>query len=250
MAGHSQYKNIMHKKGREDAKRGKLFNKLAREIAVAAKQGMPDPASNPRLRAAIADARKNSLPRDRIERAIKSAMPGSSEGTNYEEVRYEGYGPGGCALIMEALTDNRNRTAAEIRASLSKLGGNLGETGSVGFMFNHVGEITFLAKVASADNMLEAVIDAGGDNVESDNEQHVVNTTVETFGSVRHVLEAKYGEAESAKLVWKSLTPAQVTGDDASMLVKLLDVLDDNDDIQNVYGNFDISEEDMAKLAG
>ena len=249
MAGHSHSKNIMHQKGKSDAKRAKVFNKLAREITVAAKLGMPDPNANPRLRAAIIDARKNNMPRDRIERAIASAQAGSAEGANYDEVRYEGYGPGGCALILEALTDNRNRTAAELRTAFSKLGGNLGETGSVAFMFNRVGEIVFLAKVSSADAMLEAVIDAGGDNVESDTERHVVTTAVDGFGAVRDALEKKFGEAESAKLVWNALNLNPVTGEAAQDLIKLIDVLEDNDDVQNIFGNYDIAEEEYDKLA-
>ena len=249
MAGHSQYKNIMHKKGREDAKRSKIFNKLAREVAVAAKLGSPDPASNPRLRAAITEAKKNSLPKDRIDRAIASAQAGAADSTNYDEVRYEGYGPGGCALIVEALTDNRNRTAAELRTAFSKHGGNLGESGSVGFMFTHIGEIVFAAKVASADAMLESVIDAGGENVESDAEKHEITMPLEDFGTVRAALEAKYGDAESAKLTWKPLNLTPLTGDAALNLIKLLDVLEDNDDVQNVFGNYDIDEAELEKLA-
>jgi YebC/PmpR family DNA-binding regulatory protein len=249
MAGHSHAKNVMHQKGKEDAKKAKIFNKLAREIMVSAKQGLPDPSANPRLRAAIADARKNNLPRDRIERAIKSALPGSTDGANYEEVRYEGYGPGGCALIIEALTDNRNRTASELRTALAKNGGTMGESGSVAFMFARIGEIVFPGAKASADAMLEAVIDAGGDNVESTNDAHIITTSVEDFGAVREALEKKYGEAESAKLVWKPQTMAPVSGAAAEELFKLLDVLEDNDDVQNVTGNYDIPEDELAKLA-
>ena len=245
MAGHSHAKNVMHQKGKSEAKRSRIFGKLAREIAVAAKQGMPDPAANPRLRAAIADARKNNLPRDRIERAIKSALPGSPDGANYDEVRYEGYGPGGCALIVEALTDNRNRTAAELRTIFSKQGGTMGESGSVAFMFTRVGEIVFPAKVASADAMLEAVIEAGGDNVESTDTAHTVTTPVEDFGAVRDVLEQKFGEPESAKLAWYPNNLVPVSGDAAQTLLKLVDALEDNDDAQTVIGNFDVSEEDL-----
>jgi YebC/PmpR family DNA-binding regulatory protein len=250
MAGHSHAKNVMHQKGKEDAKKAKIFNKLAREIMVAAKQGMSDPASNPRLRAAIIDARKNNLPRDRIERAIKSAQPGAADAANYEEVRYEGYGPGGCALIIEALTDNRNRTASELRTALSKHDGTMGESGSVSFMFARVGEIVFPAAKATADAMLEAVIDAGGENVESTDDVHIVTMSVEDFGAVREALEKKFGEPESAKLVWKPQTMTPVTGEAAQNLLKLLDVLEDNDDVQNVTGNYDIAEEELAKLAG
>lgn len=249
MAGHSHAKNVMHQKSKTEAKRSKIFGKLAREIAVAAKQGLPDPAHNPRLRAAITEARKNNLPRDRIERAIKSAMPGSTEGVNYDEVRYEGYGPGGCALIVEALTDNRNRTAAELRTIFSKQGGTMGESGSVAFMFARVGEIVFSAKTASADAMLEAVIEAGGDNVESTEAAHTVTSSVEDFGAVRDALEAKFGEPESAKLSWNPNTLTPVAGDAAQMLLKLVDALEDNDDVQNVIGNFDISDEELEKFA-
>jgi YebC/PmpR family DNA-binding regulatory protein len=216
---------------------------------VAAKQGLPDPAHNPRLRAAIIDARKNNLPRDRIERAIKSALPGSAEGVNYDEVRYEGYGPGGVALIVEALTDNRNRTAAELRTIFSKQGGALGETGSVAFMFTRVGEIIFPAKAANNDAMLEAVIEAGGDNVESTDTTHTVTSPVEDFGAVRDALEQKFGEPESAKLAWYPNLFTPIAGDAAQSLLKLVDALEDNDDVQTVIGNFDISDEDMQKFA-
>ena len=249
MAGHSHAKNVMHQKGKTEAKRSKIFGKLAREIAVAAKQGLPDPAHNPRLRAAIVDARKNNLPRDRIERAIASALPGSAEGANYDEVRYEGYGPGGTALIVEALTDNRNRTAAELRTIFSKGGGAMGESGSVAFMFTRRGEISFAAKAATADAMLEAVIEAGGDNVESDAQMHMVTCAVEDFGAVRDALEKKFGEPESAKLAWNPNMTVAVAGEAAQNLLKLVDALEDNDDVQNVIGNFDISEEDIQKFA-
>ena len=242
MAGHSHAKNVMHQKGASDVKKAKIFNKLAREITVSCKQGAPDPDANPRLRAAIIAARKSNMPRDRIERAIKSGQPGSSDSANYEEMRYEAYGPGGCALILEALTDNRNRTASELRVAFSKQGGNLGETGSVAFMFNRVGEILFPAAAASADAMLEAVIDVGGDNVESDESFHVVTTTVEDFGAVRDALEKKFGEPESAKLTWIAHNDVAVTGQAAEDLAKLLDILEDNDDVQNVYGNYEIAD--------
>jgi len=249
MSGHSHAKNVMHQKGKTEAKRSKIFSKLAREIIVAAKQGIPDPAHNPRLRAAIQEARKNNMPRDRIDRAIKTAQPGSDDGANYEEVRYEGYGPGGCALIVEALTDNRNRTAAELRTLFSKNGGSMGESGSVAFMFSRVGEIVFPAEAASADAMLEAVIDAGGDNVETDDAAHTVTCSVEDFGSVRSALEGKFGEPESAKLTWYPKTETPVNGDTAQALLKLVDLLEDNDDVQNVFGNFDIPDEDLEKFA-
>lgn len=249
MSGHSHAKNVMHQKSKSEAKRSKIFSKLAREIIVAAKQGMPDPSHNPRLRAAIQEARKNNMPRERIERAIKTAQPGSGDAANYEEVRYEGYGPGGCALIVEALTDNRNRTAAELRTIFSKNGGNMGESGSVAFMFTRVGEISFPASVGSADAVLEAVIDAGGDNVESDATSHIITSSVEDFGTVRSALEAKFGDTESAKLVWNPNTETPLAGDVAQALLKLVDLLEDNDDVQNVFGNFDISDEDLEKFA-
>lgn len=248
MAGHSHSKNIMHQKGKSDAKRSKLFNKLAREITVAAKLGLPDPNSNPRLRAAIAEARVNNMPRDRIERAIKSALPGASDGANYEEVRYEGYGPGGVALIVEALTDNRNRTASELRTAFSKNGGAMGESGSVVFMFARVGEIVFPSKVASADHILEIVVEVGGENVDSGAEYHEITTSIEDFGAVRDALEKKLGEPESAKLVWKPQTLTPITGEPAVALLKLIDVLEDNDDVQTVTGNFDIDASELERL--
>lgn len=249
MSGHSHAKNVMHQKGKAEAQRSKIFSKLAREIIVAAKQGIPDPAHNPRLRAAIKEARKNSMPGDRISRAIKSAQPGGDDAANYEEVRYEGYGPGGIALIVEALTDNRNRTAAELRTTFSKNGGTMGETGSVAFMFSRIGEIVFPAKVASADSMLEAVIDAGGENVESDEAFHTVTCAVEDFGAVRDALEAKYGEPESAKLVWYPKNEMPVSGPAAEELLKFIELLEDNDDVQNVFGNYDIPDADLEKFA-
>jgi YebC/PmpR family DNA-binding regulatory protein len=235
----------MHQKSKTEAKRSKIFGKLAREITVAAKQGLPDAAHNPRLRAAIADARKNNLPRDRIDRAIKSALPGATDGGNYDEVRYEGYGPGGTALIVEALTDNRNRTAAELRTIFSKHGGTMGETGSVAFMFSRLGEISFPLSVGTADDMLEAVIEAGGNDVESDTTTHVVTCSIEDFGQVRDALEKKFGEAETAKLAWRPNVWAPAAGETAQMVMKLIDALDDNDDVQHVIGNAEISDEDI-----
>lgn len=249
MAGHSHAKNVMHQKAGSDAKKAKLFNKLAREIMVASKLGMPDPAHNPRLRAAIAEARVNNMPRDRIERAIKSGSPDGDDKANYEEVRYEGYGPGGVALIIEALTDNRNRTASELRTALSKNGGTLGESNSVSFMFSRMGEIIYAAQKASADAMLEVVIDVGGDNVDSDTTQHCITTSVEDFGKVRDGLEKKFGEPASAKLTWRPQNTITLSGEPAQNLIKLLDILDDNDDVQNVFGNYDIAESELAKLA-
>ena len=248
MAGHSQFKNIMHRKGAQDAKRSKIFNKLAREITVAAKSGLPDPAANPRLRAAILAGRAQNMPRDRIDRAIKQGTPGGGDDANYEEVRYEGYGPGGVALIVEALTDNRNRTAAEVRSSFTKYGGSLGETNSVSFMFNRVGAIYYPASAADADTVFEVALEAGADNVESDEQGHEVTSTVENFGTVRDALEAKFGGAESARLTWRPLTTVAPSEEAAASLLKLLDVLEDNDDVQAVEGNFDISDELMQKL--
>ena len=247
MAGQSHAKNVMHQKAGSDAKKAKIFNKIAREIMVSCKTGASDPNTNPRLRAAIISARKNNMPRDRIERAIKAAQAGSGDGANYDEVRYEGYGPGGCAIIIEALTDNRNRTASELRTALSKFGGTLGEMNSVAFMFNRIGEIIYPAAAASADAMLEAVIEGGGENVESGPDAHEIATSVEDLGAVRDVLEKKFGEAQSAKLTWKPQTLTPVSGDAAQNLIKLLDALEDDDDVQNVIGNFDIPDTDLQK---
>jgi len=249
MSGHSHAKNVMHQKSKSEAKRSKIFSKLAREIIVSAKQGIPDPAHNPRLRAAIKEARKNSMPGDRIDRAIKSAQPGAADAANFDEVRYEGYAPNGVALIVEALTDNRNRTAAELRTLFSKNGGTMGESGSVAFMFSRLGEIVFPAKAASADAMLEAVIDAGGENVESDETSHVVTCSVEDFGAVRNALEKKFGEPESAKLTWYPKTETPVAGDAAQVVLKFIELLEDNDDVQNVFGNYDIPDADLEKFA-
>jgi len=245
MAGHSQFKNIMHRKGAQDARKAKVFNKLAREITVAAKSGLADPAANPRLRAAIQAARQQNMPRDRIDRAIRSAS--GSDDANYEEVRYEGYGPGGVALIVEALTDNRNRTAADIRSAFAKHGGNLGETNSVSFMFERVGLILYPAVVADADAMFEAALEAGAENVEFD-DGHEITTTIENLAAVRDALEAKFGTAESARLTWRPLNRLSPDADSAATLIKLLDALDDNDDVQTVLGNFEISDEVMARL--
>lgn len=250
MAGHSHAKNVMHSKAISDAKKGKIFNKIAREITVASKMGSPDPAHNPRLRAALAEARVKNMTKDRIDRAIKAGQPGSDDKSTYEEIRYEAYGPGGSALIIEALTDNRNRTAAEVRTALSKNGGNLGETGSVAFMFDRLGEITYPADKASADAMLEAVIEAGADNVDSEEDAHYITMSVEDFGAVRAALEAKFGEPSSAKLVWYAKNDIPVTGDAAQTLLKLIDILEDNDDVQNIFGNYEISEEDQAAFKG
>ena len=247
MAGHSQFKNIMHRKGRQDAVRSKMFSKLAREITVAAKAGLPDPAMNPRLRLAVQNAKAQSMPKDNIERAIKKAAGGDSE--NYEEVRYEGYGPGGVAVIVEALTDNRNRTASNVRAAFTKAGGSLGETGSVGFMFDRVGEIVYGTAAGDADKVMEAAIEAGAEDVTSDENGHVIVCAFEDIGEVTAALEASLGEAESVKAIWRPQTGAPVDEDKAQSVLKLIAVLEDDDDVQNVYANFEVDDETMAKLS-
>ena len=247
MAGHSQFKNIMHRKGRQDAIRSKLFGKLAREITVAAKLGLPDPAMNPRLRAAILAARAESMPKDNIDRAIKKALGGDAE--SYEEIRYEGYGPGGVAVIVEVLTDNRNRSAGEVRASFTKSGGNLAETGAVSFMFDHVGVVEFDAKVANADQMLEAAIEAGADDVASSENGHEIYTATDSFGSVAKALEAKFGEPRKAALVWKPKNTTAVDDDKGEKLMGLLETLNEHDDVQNVYANFEVSDAVVAKMS-
>jgi len=248
MAGHSQFKNIMYRKGAQDAKRAKVFTKIIRELTVAAKTGQADPNANPRLRAAIIAARQANMPRDTMERAIKRGA-GGEDNTAYDEVRYEGYGPGGIALIIEALTDNRNRTASEIRALFSKAGGNLGETNSVSFMFEKKGVIVYPAKVATADAMFEAALDAGADNVESDAAGHEVTCAPDDFSTVRDALEKKFGEAQEAKLQWRPVNTTLVEGDTAESLMKLIDALEDNDDVQNVYANYEVSEETLQRLS-
>ena len=247
MAGHSQFKNIMHRKGRQDAVRSKLFSKLAREITVAAKAGMPDPDMNPRLRLAIANAKAQSMPKDNIERAIKKAAGG--EGENYEEVRYEGYGPGGVAVIVEALTDNRNRTASNVRSYFTKSGGALGETGSVGFMFDRVGEIVYPASVGDNDTVMEAAIEAGADDVISDENGHTIITAFEDLDEVSTALEASLGEAESVRAIWRPQTGTPVDEEKAQSVLKLIANLDDDDDVQNVYANFEVDDAVMAKLS-
>ncbi|PWR18109.1 YebC/PmpR family DNA-binding transcriptional regulator [Zavarzinia aquatilis] len=247
MAGHSQFKNIMHRKGAQDAKRSKIFSKLAREITVSAKMGLPDPNMNPRLRAAILAARAENMPKDNIDRAIKKAAGGDSE--NYEEVRYEGYGPAGIAVIVEGLTDNRNRTASEVRSIFTKFGGNLGSTGSVSHMFNRIGQINYKAEVATADAMLEAAIEAGAEDCVSTEDGHEVVTSVDDLGTVRDALEEKFGGADGAKLVFKPSVSSPVDEETARSLLKMIDYLDDNDDVQNVYTNFEVSDEIMAKLS-
>jgi YebC/PmpR family DNA-binding regulatory protein len=248
MAGHSQFKNIMHRKGAQDKKRSKLFTKLIREITVAAKTGLPDPAANPRLRAAIQAARVENMPRDKIEGAIKKAT-GEAGGDNYDEVRYEGYGPGGVAIIVDALTDNRNRTASEVRAAFTKHGGNLGETGSVSFMFDRLGRIEYPASVASEDAMFEAVIEAGAENCESSAEEHVVTCAMDSLHEVARVLEAKFGEPKSAKLAWIAKNGSPVDEEQAKSLLKLIDLLEDNDDVQEVTSNFEVSDDILMRLS-
>ncbi|WEK04896.1 MAG: YebC/PmpR family DNA-binding transcriptional regulator [Candidatus Devosia phytovorans] len=246
MAGHSHAKNIMHRKGKSDAVRSKIFSKLAREITVAAKLGMPDPAFNARLRLAVVNARSQSMPKDNIDRAIKKAI--GSDGENYDEIRYEGYGPGGVAVIVETLTDNRNRTASNVRSYFSKSGGAMGETNSVGFMFDKVGEITYPAKAGSEDKVMEAAIEAGADDVESDEEGHYITTTFEAMVEVAAALEKVLGEAESVKAVWKPQTNTPIDADKGASLMKLIATLEEDDDVQNVYSNFEMSDEDAAKL--
>ena len=247
MAGHSQYKNIMHRKGRQDAAKSKLFGKLAREITVSAKMGLPDPGMNPRLRAAIIAARAENMPKDNIERAIKKATGGDAE--IYDEIRYEGYGPGGVAVIVEVLTDNRNRTAGEVRATFTKSGGNLAETGAVSFMFDHVGVVEYDAKVASADAMLEAAIDAGAEDVVSSESGHEIYTTQDTLRDVAKALEAKFGEARKAALVWKPQNTVAVNDEHGEKLIKLIETLNEHDDVQNVYANFEVSDALVQKLS-
>ena len=246
MAGHSQFKNIMHRKGRQDAVRSKLFSKLSKEITVAAKMGLPDPEMNPRLRLAIQNAKAQSMPKDNIERAINKAAGGDDD--NYEEIRYEGYGPNGVAVIVEALTDNRNRTGSAVRAAFTKHGGNLGSTGSVGHMFNRVGEITYPADKGSADAILEAAIEAGADDVQSDDNGHLITTTFDTLGTVAGELEKALGEAESVKAVWQPTVTAQLDADGATSIMKLVAVLEDDDDVQAVFTNFEVDDETLAQM--
>ena len=246
MAGHSQFKNIMHRKGKQDAMRSKMFSKLAREITVSAKMGLPDPAMNARLRAAILAARSENMPKDNIERAIKKAS--GSEGENYDEIRYEGYAPGGVAVIIEALTDNRNRTASEIRSYFTKAGGSLAETGAVSFMFDHVGAIEFDSKAADADTMMEAAIDAGADDVSSDEHGHEIITALEGLRDVATALESKFGEPRKAKLIWRAQNMVAVDDEAGEKIMKLLDALEENDDVQHVYSNAEFSDALMAKI--
>ncbi|HEY5302053.1 MAG TPA: YebC/PmpR family DNA-binding transcriptional regulator [Acetobacteraceae bacterium] len=248
MAGHSQFKNIMHRKGAQDARRARQFARMIREITVAARHGLPDPAANPRLRAAVVAARQANMPKDTVERAIKKAS-GAGGAEEYVEVRYEGYGPAGVAIIVEALTDNRNRTASDVRSAFSKHGGALGETNAVSFLFARLGAIRYPMVVATADAMLEAAIEAGAENVESDADGHEVTCAVDDLFAVRDALEARFGEPESARLDWRPTTEVSLDEERAGAVLRLIDALDENDDVQNVYANFDIPEEVMRNLS-
>jgi YebC/PmpR family DNA-binding regulatory protein len=247
MAGHSQFKNIMHKKGRVDAQRSKMFGKLAREVTVAAKLGLPDPDMNPRLRAAILAARAENMPKDNIERAIKKAQGGDAE--SYDEIRYEGYGPGGAALIVEAMTDNRNRTASDIRSVFTKSGGNLAETGAVAFMFDRVGVVEFDAEVADADTVFEAAIEAGAEDVASSEAGHEIYCDQGALGEVAKALEARFGEPKKSALVWRAQNTVAVDDEAAEKLIRLVESLEEHDDVQNVFVNFEVSDAAMAKAA-
>lgn len=247
MAGHSKWANIQHRKGAQDKKRGKIFSKLSREITVAAKTGGGDPDMNPRLRLAITTARGQSMPKSNIDNAIQKGV-GGGEGENYEEIRYEGYGPGGVAIIIEALTDNRNRTATDVRTCFGKNNGNLAETGAVGFMFDRVGQLIYPASKGSADAIFEAAVEAGAENVESDEEYHEIITALDEFAAVREALEKTLGEAERAGLIWKPNIMADIGADEADAVMKLVDALEDNDDVQTVTTNMNVSDEIMEKL--
>ena len=247
MAGHSKFKNIQHRKGAQDKKRAKVFTRLIKELAVAARGGT-DPASNPRLRTALAGCRAANMPKDNIERVLKRAEGG--EGEQYEEIRYEGYGVGGTAFIVEALTDNRNRTASEVRAAFSKFGGSLGETGSVSFMFDKVGQIIYTAGTADSDTMFEAALEAGAQDVDSDEDNHVITTAPEDFNAARETLDEIFGAPEEAQLTWVAQNTLDVDEDQARTLLKFIDTLEDNDDVQSLSFNFEISDDIMAKLDG
>ena len=247
MAGHSKWANIQHRKGAADKKRAAAFAKLSKEISIAAKLGGPDLDGNPRLRLAVKNAKAESMPKDNIQRAISKAA--GNDGENYDEVRYEGYGPGGVAVIVEALTDNRNRTASNVRAAFTKSGGALGETGSVGFMFDRVGEIVYASDKGTADEMMEAAIMAGAEDVQSEEEGHTIICAFEDIGDVSKALEEQLGEAESVRAIWKPQTTTPVDEEKAASVLRLIGVLDDDDDVQNVYANFEVDEETMAKLS-
>jgi YebC/PmpR family DNA-binding regulatory protein len=246
MAGHSAYKNIMHKKGRKDAVRAKVFTKIGREIAVAAKAGGPDPDMNPRLRLALRDARAENMPRENIDRAIKKATSADTE--DFKAVRYEGYAPGGVAVIVEALTDNANRTAPVVRAAFTKHGGNMGATGSVAHQFSHVGEITYKASAGTSDTVMEAAIEAGADDVVSDEHGHLITCPFDTLGTVAHALEAKLGDAASVKVIWKPNLTVDVSEEHAQSIMKLIAMLEDDDDVQTVFANFELSDEVLKSL--
>ena len=247
MAGHSQFKNIMHRKGRQDKARSKLFGKLAREITTAAKLGQPDPAFNPRLRAAIIAARAENMTKDVIERAIRKSQGGDAE--HYDEMRYEGYGPGGVAVIVEVLTDNKNRTAGDVRATFTKAGGNLAETGAVSFMFSRVGIVEFDSKVANSDQMLEAAIDAGAEDVTSNEDGHQILATPDSLNDVTKALEAKFGEPRKSAMLWKPQNTIALDDEAGEKILKLIESLDDSDDVQNVYANFEVSDALMQKMS-
>ena len=249
MAGHSHAKNIMHRKGAQDIRRARHFARLIREITISARHGLPDPASNPRLRAAVSAARQANMPKDTVERAIKKAA-GAGVGDDYVDVRYEGYGPAGVAVIVETLTDNRNRTASDVRSAFAKHGGALGETNSVSFMFARLGVVRYPANVADEDAMLEAAIEAGAENVESGPDGHEVTTPMEDFFAVRDALESRFGAPETAKIEWRPSNSVMLDEDKARSVMKLIDVLEDNDDVQNVYANFEVPEDVMEKLSG
>ena len=248
MAGHSQFKNIMHRKGAQDARRARQFAKVIREITVAARAGLPDPASNPRLRAAMVAAREINMPRDTIDRAVKKAA-GADAGDDYAEMRYEGYGPAGVAVIVETLTDNRNRTASDVRAAFSKHGGTLGETNSVSFLFAHLGIVTYPAAAASEEDMLEAAIEAGADDAASDASRHEVTCPTEAFFAVRDALEARFGEPESARIDWRPSTVVTLDEERGLATLKLIEALEENDDVQAVYANFDLPDDVAEKLS-
>ena len=246
MAGHSKWANIQHRKGRQDAVRSKLFSKLSKEITVAAKMGEPDPEKNPRLRLAVKEAKTNSVPKDVIERAIKKSESGDAQ--DYDEIRYEGYGTGGVAVIVETMTDNRNRTASNVRSIFSKFGGNLGETGSVSFMFDRVGLVTFLGDITGADEMLEAAIESGAIDVESSQEEHNIFCVDDDLNNVSNILELKFGESISSKLIWRPQTTTELGLEEAEKILKLIDALEDDDDVQNVTANVNVSEDTLNLL--
>jgi len=249
MAGHSKFKNIMHRKGAQDAKRAKMFSKLGREITVAAKMGGGDPDSNPRLRLAMTTARASKMPKDGIERAIQKGTGAGAGGEDYVTMRYEGYGAGGVAIIIDALTDNKNRTAGEIRSYFTKFGGNLGETNSVSFMFDRVGEIAYPAAKAAPEVMFEAAVESGAADCQSDEEEHVIYCSPDDFSAVRDALEEKFGEAERSALIWRPNVMASIDAEQAESIMKLVDALEDNDDVQVVTTNLEVSDEVMRKLA-